>query len=195
MDRQFNLLFVCADNAAHSIIAEALINRVGLGRFNGYSAGLTPGDAFDSDVLMLLGRAGYQIDRPAPVSWRHFAWPGAPELDLVIYLRDRSPIPLTCSWQGMPRQLVWNIPSVEPTSTGPASRLQATRTLFRMIEQRTSLLASLPDSWLVQLVLRDRDATPDRGRVHEHVDVVPQDGRQVANVAGRTTDSLFRSAS
>lgn len=129
-----NVLFLCDDNAARSLMAEAYLNHAGRARFRAWSAGFTPCDTVDPAVLSLLGDAGIRTRGMHPKSWRVFAAHGAPRMDLVVTLSieaglDRAALP------GAPGQVHWPVsdPALTPGLGG--GERGALRELFAEIRQ------------------------------------------------------------
>jgi protein-tyrosine-phosphatase len=87
-DRPYNVLFLCTGNSARSIFAEAILNKIGKGKFVAYSAGSYPRDEVNPHTLALLKRLGYSTGGLRSKSWDEFARPGAPEMDFVFTVCD-----------------------------------------------------------------------------------------------------------
>jgi arsenate reductase (thioredoxin) len=109
-----NVLFLCTGNAGRSIIAEAILNRFGEGKFRAFSAGSQPRAAVNPTAMRLLRSLGYDVEGLRPKSWDEFARPEAPKLDVVITVCDsvaNEPCPV---WPGGPAREHWSIP--DPTA-------------------------------------------------------------------------------
>jgi len=89
-EKIYNVLFLCTGNSARSIIAECVLNRVGVGHFDGFSAGSQPTGEVHSYARELLANLGYPTDALRSKSWEEFARPGAPDLDFVFTVCDRA---------------------------------------------------------------------------------------------------------
>lgn len=155
--RTCNVLFLCTGNSARSILAEALLNREGAGRFRAFSAGSVPKRAIHPMALALLHDGGFATDGLRSKSWDEFAGPDAPRIDFVVTVCDNAAGEVCPVWPGRPMTAHWGIE--DPASVeGPAQR-QAFATALRRLESRIASLLSLPidaaDATDVQRRLRD----------------------------------------
>jgi arsenate reductase (thioredoxin) len=90
MDRPYGMLFISRRNSARSLMAEAVVNRLGGGRFRTYSAAVEPAEVADPLTLEVLQEAGYQTDGLRPKHWRDFTGLEAPVLDFVFTLSNTA---------------------------------------------------------------------------------------------------------
>jgi arsenate reductase len=84
-DRVFNVLFLCTGNSGRSILAEAILRKVGADRFNAYSAGSRPKGIVNPFALKELESLGYSTEGLRSKSWDEFSGPNAPVMDFVFY--------------------------------------------------------------------------------------------------------------
>jgi protein-tyrosine-phosphatase len=109
-DQPFNVLFLCTGNSARSIMAEAILNKVGVGKFRAYSAGSQPKEHLNPYAAQLLLSLGYDTSTQRSKSWTEFAKPGAPLLDFVFSVCDDAAGETCPVWPGQPMTAHWGIP-------------------------------------------------------------------------------------
>jgi len=109
-ERPYNILFLCTGNSARSILAEAILNRLGKGKFVAYSAGSDPKGAVNPHTIALLTRLGYATEGLRSKSWDEFAKTGAPDLDFVFTVCDNAANEVCPIWPGQPMTAHWGIP-------------------------------------------------------------------------------------
>src|SRR2546429_2727900 len=118
----FNVLFLCTGNSARSIMAEAILNRLGAGKFRAYSAGSQPKGKVNPHTIQLLQSLGYDTSGFRSKSWNEFAKPGAPALDFAFTVCDNAAGENCPRWPGPPMTAALGIP--QPTATqGPPARI------------------------------------------------------------------------
>lgn len=98
----YNVLFVCTGNSARSIIAEAVLNKMGAGRFRAFSAGSRPRGTVHPMALKVLAAQGYDTEPLRSKSWEEFAAPGAPPMDLIFDVCDRAASETGSEFPGLP---------------------------------------------------------------------------------------------
>jgi arsenate reductase len=152
----FNVLFLCTGNSARSIIAEAILNEAGRGRFRAFSAGSHPKGHVNPEALRLLQSLGYDTSGFRSKSWGEFADPGAPLLDFVFTVCDNAAGETCPVWLGQPMTAHWGIPDPAEAKGTPAEIAFAFKDAYRMLHQRISVFTSLPLKSLDQLSLQKK---------------------------------------
>ena len=158
-DKPFNVLFLCTGNSARSILAEAILNKVGLGKFQAFSAGSQPKGQVHPEARKLLQSLGYDTSGFRSKSWNEFAKPGAPALDFVFTVCDNAAGEVCPLWPGQPMTAHWGIPD-PAAATGSAAEISlAFKDAYRMLLQRIGVFAALPlrslDRMSLQAKLKD----------------------------------------
>jgi len=131
-----NVLFLCTGNSARSILAEALIGRLGGGRFRGFSAGSHPKGAVHPLALDLLRSLGYPTEEFRSKGWEEFARPGAPEMDFVFTVCDDAAGEVCPVWPGSPVTAHWGVPDPAAAEGDEPARKAAFRSAYRELEHR-----------------------------------------------------------
>ena len=140
----FNTLILCTANSARSILAEAILNRLGQGRFQAYSAGSHPRGTPNPLALELLAALGYPTEALRSKSWDEFAVPGAPKMDLVITVCDSAAGETCPLWPGAPLKAHWGIPDPAGVPGGLAAEQAAFGQAYQRLEARMKALVALP---------------------------------------------------
>lgn len=163
-DQTYNVLFLCTGNSARSIIAEAIVNRVGMGRFKGYSAGSQPKGEVHPYTLDLLKSLNHDTAFARSKDWQEFAEPGAPRLDFVFTVCDSAAQEACPVWPGQPMTAHWGVPDPAAAEGSEAEKRFAFSDAYRMLNNRISIFTSLPLASLDRLALQKR--LDDIGREH-----------------------------
>ncbi|MFG1388921.1 arsenate reductase ArsC [Xanthobacter versatilis] len=153
-DRVFNVLFLCTGNSARSILAESALNKLGEGRFRGYSAGSFPKGAVNPDALRLLERIGYPTEGLHSKSWEEFSVPDAPVMDFVFTVCDDAAGETCPVWPGHPMTAHWGIEDPSHVEGNDIERERAFVTALRYLENRIKLFMALPFDQLDAMALR-----------------------------------------
>ena len=153
-DRPFNVLFLCTGNSARSIIAEAIINRAGVGKFNGYSAGSMPKGQVHPLTINLLNKLNYDTTTLRSKSWEEFSVPGAPEMDFVFTVCDDAANEVCPVWPGQPMTAHWGVPDPADVQGNDTQRALAFADTYRMLNNRIGIFTSLPFKSLDDLSLQ-----------------------------------------
>jgi arsenate reductase (thioredoxin) len=155
-ERPFNVLFLCTGNSARSVMAEAILNRMGTGHFHAHSAGSQPKGKVHPETLRLLQSLGYDTTSIRSKSWSEFARPGAPALDFVFTVCDSAAAETCPVWPGQPTTAHWGVPDPAATTGRPAEVALAFKDAYRMLHQRIAVFTALPLHSLDQLSLQSR---------------------------------------
>ena len=149
-----NVLFLCTGNSARSIMAEAILNRLGMGKFKGYSAGSHPKGAINSHTLTVLRKSNFDVSRLRSKSWDEFAQAGAPKLDFVFTVCDNAAQEVCPIWPGQPMTAHWGLPDPVKAEGSAAERHLAFADALRMLTNRIGIFVSLPFDKLSKLSLQ-----------------------------------------
>ncbi len=143
-DRSFNVLFLCTGNSARSIMAEALLNSLGKGRFRAYSAGSHPKGEVHPLARELIEKNRLPVENLRSKSWDEFAKPGAPQMDFVFTVCDNAAGEMCPVWPGRPITAHWGIPD-PALVTGPEEiRRKAFLAAYEQLSERLSIFVKLP---------------------------------------------------
>jgi arsenate reductase (thioredoxin) len=155
-DQPYNVLFLCTGNSARSIIAEAILNKLGAGKFRAYSAGSYPKDRVHPETLLLLKSLGYDTSDCRSKSWSEFSGPDAPKFDFVFTVCDNAAAEACPVWPGQPLTAHWGVPDPVEASGASAEISLAFKDSYRMLHQRIGIFTSLPLRSLDQLTLQNK---------------------------------------
>ncbi|HEY3487243.1 MAG TPA: arsenate reductase ArsC [Gammaproteobacteria bacterium] len=142
--RVFNVLILCTGNSARSIIAEALVNHWGQGKFRAFSAGSMPTGKVNPYALDVLERMRIPVKEPRSKSWDEFAKPGAPVMDFIFTVCDNAAGEVCPVWPGKPMIAHWGVADPATVTGDEAEKINAFQTAFRELENRIKIFANLP---------------------------------------------------
>ena len=168
-ERIYNVLFLCTGNSARSILAESIMNKLGKGKFHGFSAGSHPKGQVHPMALDLLRQLSFPTEGLRSKNWNEFAAAKGPHLDFVFTVCDNAAGEVCPYWPGQPMTAHWGIPDPAAVEGSDAQKSLAFREAFRSIETRIKLFLSLPL------------ASVDRMRLKERLDAIgkmPPEGSQ-----------------
>jgi protein-tyrosine-phosphatase len=151
-----NVLFICTGNSARSIMAEALMNRLGLGKFRGYSAGSQPKGEIHPYASELLRKLNFDVGKFRSKSWEEFARTDAPHMHFVFTVCDSAAAESCPVWPGQPMTAYWGIPDPAAVTGNEAERRLAFADAYRMLNLRISIFVNLPLHALDRMALQDR---------------------------------------
>ncbi|ALN83112.1 arsenate reductase ArsC [Lysobacter antibioticus] len=143
-DKTYNVLFLCTGNSARSIMAEAILNVLGQGRFKAYSAGSHPSGQVQPMARELAEAIGYDASQVRSKNWDEFAVKGAPEMDIVITVCDNAAGEACPVWLGHPALAHWGVPDPVAAVGDEGDRRRAYTAAFATLRRRIELLLSLP---------------------------------------------------
>ena len=166
-ERPFNVLFLCTGNSARSIIAEAILNKLGAGKFRAYSAGSQPKGNVNPNTIQLLRGLGYDTSGFRSKSWSEFASADAPTLDFVFTVCDNAAGETCPFWPGQPMTAHWGIPDPAEAQGSAAEIALAFKDAYRMLNRRIETFTALPIRSLDKLSLQAK--LKEIGRVTDAV--------------------------
>jgi protein-tyrosine-phosphatase len=167
-DNIHNVLFLCTANSARSIMAEAILNKVGRGRFRAFSAGSQPSGKVHPYALQLLESMNFDTSFARSKSWDEFAEPAAPVMDFIFTVCDSAANETCPIWPGHPMTALWSVPDPKRAEGNDAELHLAFTEAYRMLNNRILLFLSLPT------------ATLDRMALQQHLDEIGRDKEGVS---------------
>jgi len=171
LDQPYNVLFLCTGNSARSIMAEAILNSEGSGRFRGFSAGSHPAGAVNPQALDLLARMGHDLAGLRSKSWDEFAAAGAPEFDFIFTVCDNAAGEACPVIPGEAATAHWGIPDPAAATGSPAEVAVAFEDAYRMLSRRIELFLALPIASL------------DKAALHHHLHAIGREGEGATPMA------------
>lgn len=167
--KPLKVLFLCTHNSARSILAEALLNHIGRGRFNAFSAGSSPRDNQKPNPLAIetLVKAGISTDGLYSKSWDEFAKPDAPKMDLVITVCDNAAGEVCPYWPGQPATAHWGYADPSEGDVSDDQKREAFKQTLHLIRKRLDIFVNLPQASLSKLSIEKvaRDLANDKDSV------------------------------
>lgn len=156
MPDAYNVLFLCTGNSARSILAEAILNRIGAAKFRAFSAGSQPKGQVSPYAIQLLKSLGYDTTILRSKSWQEFVRPNAPRLQFVFTVCDNAAGETCPVWPGQPMTAHWGIPDPAAVSGSPTEIAFAFNGAYRALTRRIEVFAALPIHALDQLTLQSK---------------------------------------
>ncbi len=153
-ERIYSVLFLCTGNSARSILAEAILNHTGKGRFRAFSAGSHPAGKVNPWAIELLTRQRLEVADLRSKSWNEFAAAGAPELDFVFTVCDNAAGEVCPIWPGQPMTAHWGIEDPAAVEGGDEEKRRAFSKAFAEMNRRISLFTNLPLAKLDALAIK-----------------------------------------
>jgi protein-tyrosine-phosphatase len=155
-EQRYNVLFLCTGNSARSILAEAILNKIGGTKFTAYSAGSQPKGEAHPQAIALLQRLGLSTVGLRSKGWDEFARPGSPHLDFVFTVCDNAANEVCPVWPGQPMTAHWGVPDPAAVEGSEAGIKKAFRDAYLTLQRRIELFASLPVEKLDRMALKAR---------------------------------------
>ncbi|MCR6658690.1 MAG: arsenate reductase ArsC [Asticcacaulis sp.] len=155
-DKIYTVLFICTGNSARSILAEAILNQLGAGRFKAFSAGSMPRGEVNPHALAYLTSLGMPTDFARSKSWDEFAGPDAPALDFIITVCDNAAGEVCPVWPGQPMTVHWGLPDPAAATGSEAEIALAFADAYRVLRNRIWAFINLPIQSLDKLSLQTK---------------------------------------
>jgi arsenate reductase len=153
-DKLLNVLFLCTGNSARSIFAECLLNRLGRGKFRGFSAGSHPKGEIHPYAIMELQRNNYDVEGLRSKDWAEFAAVEAPTTDFVFTVCDRAAAEVCPVWPGQPMTAHWGVEDPAEEDGDDIAKKTIFSRVFRELQNRISIFVNLPLESLDRLKLQ-----------------------------------------
>ncbi len=154
--KQFNVLFLCTGNSARSILAEAMFNQLGAGRFHAYSAGSYPRGSVNPLSISCLEKAGFPVAGLRSKSWDEFAGPDAPPMHFVITVCDQAAGEVCPIWPGQPVSAHWGLEDPAAVEGSEEEKMKAFHKTMFEISNRLSVFLNLPIDKLDHMALQEQ---------------------------------------
>jgi arsenate reductase len=152
----FNVLFLCTGNSARSIMAEAILNSLGKGKFSAYSAGSHPTGKVNPFALELLEKNRMPTKTLRSKSWSEFSQPGAPFMHFVFTVCDQAAAEACPVWPGQPMTAHWGVQDPAMVERDEQTRRRTFLKAYSELYRRISLFTCLPIEKLDRLALKQK---------------------------------------
>ena len=152
----YNVLFLCTGNSARSIMAEAILERIGAGRFRAFSAGSHPAGSVNPHALDLLKRRNHDVSKLRSKDWLEFEGTDAPPMDFVITVCDKAAGEVCPVWPGQPVSAHWGFPDPAEVKGTEAEVRLAFADVYRELANRLEIFVNLPMAQLDRLSLQKK---------------------------------------
>ncbi len=152
----YNVLFLCTQNSARSIMAEVILNHVGRGRYNGYSAGSIPASSPNPYALRTLANLRFPTEGLRSKDWSEFARPDAPAMDFVFTVCDQVAGETCPVWPGQPVTAHWGVEDPSRFEGTDEQKLRGFGRVANILKRRIELFVSLPLEKLDHLMLQQK---------------------------------------
>ena len=156
MSKTWNVLFLCTGNSARSVMSEAILNHLGKGRFQAYSAGSHPSGKVRPEALQQLESVGISTEGLRSKSWDEFAGPDAPQMDFIFTVCGNAAKEVCPVWPGHPSTAHWGVADPAAVEGTPEEIARAFSDAFMILERRIRLLLALPVEELERMELEQK---------------------------------------
>lgn len=153
-DKIYNVLFLCTGNSARSVLGEALMNKLGAGRFKAFSAGSQPKGEIHPMSLEVLSSFGFPTEGLRSKNWNEFTKPGAPEFDFIFTVCDNAAGETCPVWPGKPVTAHWGLE--DPAAVEGEGQRQAFVEALSYLRKRIELFLVLPHASIDELAMRQK---------------------------------------
>ncbi len=153
-DKIYNVLFLCTGNSARSILGEAVMNKLGAGRFKAWSAGSQPKGEVHPMALSVLSNMGYDTTGIYSKSWSEFCEPGSPEFDFIFTVCDSAAGEICPVWIGHPMTAHWGIE--DPAAVEGDGQRDAFLQALRYLTNRITLFLTLPIASIDEMAMKQK---------------------------------------
>ena len=153
-EKVYNVLFLCTENSARSIMAEALVSTMSHGRFQGFSAGSHPGGTVNPFAVELIEATGYPLDKLRSKSWDEYSAAEAPQMDFIITVCDNAAGEVCPYWPGHPLSAHWGFEDPAAATGTDEEKRAVFQKVFRQIRSRMNIFVSLPLQMLEKNALK-----------------------------------------
>ena len=154
--RAYYVLFLCTGNSARSVLAEAILQRAGGGKFNAFSAGSIPKGEVHPETIALLKRLNYDTSGFRSKSWDEFAKPDSPPLDFVFTVCDNAAGEVCPIWPGQPMTAHWGLPDPAAATGSSVEIARAFANTYGVLQNRIAIFTNLRFEALDRLSLQAR---------------------------------------
>jgi arsenate reductase len=154
MSQPYNVLFICSGNSARSIFAEAILSRIGAGKFRAYSAGTRPGSQLNDFAVAILKRNGLVTDGLRAKHVSEFEAPDAPRMDFIFTVCDAAAAEECAPWPGQPITAHWGVPDPVKATGTEAEKGLAFAKAFSELNRHILAFSALPIEQLDRVALQ-----------------------------------------
>ena len=149
----YNVLFLCTGNSARSVMAEAILNKIGGDRFRAFSAGSHPAGKVNPYTIELLKKQGHPVEELSSKNWSVFEKPDSPRMDMIITVCDNAAREVCPVWPGRPVTAHWGFEDPALFAGSHEKKNAKFYDIYRQVMTRVRLLVSLPVERLDHLAL------------------------------------------